>query len=557
MQDIDTIIIGSGAGGLSAAICLSRAGQKVVVFEQHDVPGGWCHSFYLNGHRFSPGVHYIGLLGEGESTSRLYEGLGVANELVFFRMNPQAYEQCWIGDERIGLPGNFDALVLELGKRFPAEKKRLTYYLHLVRKVSRQIQLIPKVSGFWDTITIPFRTKQMGKFALFSLKRVTNWHIKDPLLQKVLNIQWGDHGVAPARASFPFHCAVMDHYFEGGYYPMGGGAAIVKSMTKVFKKNGGIIRTATAIRQILVEGDKRKKAVGVELENGERIYAKRIISNADPGTTYLDLVGKQHLSAKLNKKLERTKYSCSSLMLFLSVDMDVRKLGLDSGNIWMMDNRDIDEIYEEMTRVNIVEHHVFPGLFISCTTLKDPTSFDGKHHSLEVITYINPESFSRFNLEKNPRSQEYLEFKELLIQKMIRTLEQIFPGLADRIVHKELGTPVTNRHYLNTTNGCVYGTEKTFGQTGPFAYRTKTEIENLYLCGASIQSHGVAGASYSGVQAAATILNCGQDDLLLHDPSQKVRIYEAEDPTTYPADIQRKIEHKNTHQQKTRTSKEL
>lgn len=41
----DTIIIGSGAGGLSAAICLARSGQKVLVLEQHDVPGGWCHSF--------------------------------------------------------------------------------------------------------------------------------------------------------------------------------------------------------------------------------------------------------------------------------------------------------------------------------------------------------------------------------------------------------------------------------------------------------------------------------------------------------------------------------
>lgn len=60
MQEFDTIIIGSGVGGLSTAICLARAGQKVLVLEQHYVPGGWSHSFTLKGQRFSPGVHYVG-----------------------------------------------------------------------------------------------------------------------------------------------------------------------------------------------------------------------------------------------------------------------------------------------------------------------------------------------------------------------------------------------------------------------------------------------------------------------------------------------------------------
>ncbi len=540
-KHIDTIIIGSGAGGLSAAICLSKAGQRVMVLEQHDVPGGWCHSFYLNGHRFSPGVHYIGLLGEGESTRALYEGLGIANNLVFFRMNPKGYEHCFIGKERIDLPGNFNDLNTSLGKRFPKEKKRIHHYLKLVRNVSRQIQLIPKMSGFWDNITIPFRTKHMGKYALFSLKRVINWHIKDPLLQKVLNIQWGDHGLAPARASFPLHCAVMDHYFSGGYYPMGGGAAIVKAMTNALQKNGGNIRTSTAVKSIILEGDKKRKAIGVELENGEKIYASRIISNADPGITYLNLVKEKNLSAKLLKKLKKTKYSCSSLMLFLSVAMDVRKLGMDSGNIWMMDNRDMDGIYEEMNAVDITSGDVFPGLFISCTTLKDPTSFDGKHHSLEVITYINPDSFHKFNNENKERSKEYLEFKEILTNKMINTLERALPGIRDHIVHKELGTPITNKHYLNATNGSVYGTEKSFGQIGPFAFRAKSEIENLYMCGASIQSHGVAGASYSGVQTAAVILNCKQHDLIKPDELQNIRIFEAEDDSAYTADIKQKI----------------
>lgn len=533
-MELDTIIIGSGAGGLASAICLSRADQRVMVLEQHDVPGGWCHSFYLNGYRFTPGVHYIGLLGKGESTSELYEGLGIANDLVFFRMNPAAYEHCWIGDERVDIPAGFDELNQALSKRFPHEKKRILKYLTTVRNVSRQLQLIPKMSGFWDNVTIAWRTRHLGKYGLFSLKKVLDWHIKDPLLKKVLNVQCGDHGLPPAKASFPLHCAVMDHYFSGGFYPMGGGGAIVKAMTKVIKQNGGEIRTSQSVKSILIEGDTKKRAVGVELENGEKIYAKRIISNADPSVTYLDMVGKDNLSPKLLERLDKTKYSCTSLMLFLTVDMDVRKAGLDSGNIWMMADKDTDELFAEMMKVDIAEGDEFPGMFISCTTLKDPPSFDGRYHTLEVVTYINRESFNHLNEEENERSEAYQQFKERLAKKIITSLEKVLPGVTNKIVQQELGTPMTNEYYINATNGSVYGTEKSFKQTGPFAYKAESEIENLYLCGASIISHGVAGAAYSGVQTAAKILNCRQEDLIQSSHAQNVRIYDAEDDTEYP-----------------------
>jgi len=530
----DTIIIGSGVGGLSAAICLSREGQKVLVLEQHDVPGGWCHSFYLNGHRFTPGVHYIGLLDKGQSTNELYEGLGIANDIVFYKMNKNAFEHCWIGDERFHYPANFENFKASLIARFPHEKKNIIKYLTLVKNVGRQLQLIPKIRGIWQHITIPFRTKHMGKYSPFSLKRVINWHIKDPLLKKILNIQFGDHGLPPAKASFIMHAAIMDHYSSGGFYPMGGGGALVKAMTNSIKNHGGEIRTSSAVKRIIIEGKKKKNAIGVELVNGEQIFANRIISNADPDITYLNLIGKEHLSNKLLKKLDKTKYSCTSLMLFLTVGMDVKKAGLDSGNIWLMANKDMDELYEDMQKVDIANGEEFPGMFISCTTLKDPASFDGKHHTLEVITYINYEAFKVFQDEGLERSDAYLEFKERLMQKFLNSLERVVPGINENIVHKELGTPITNEYYINTTKGNVYGTEKSLKHIGPFAYKPKSEIENLYLCGASITSHGVVGASYSGIQTAAKLLGCRQEDLIKPDDSQHLQIFDAEDSSNYP-----------------------
>ena len=554
MKEFDTIIIGSGAGGLSAALCLARAGQKVVVIEQHYVPGGWCHSFYIDGHRYSPGVHYIGGMDKGQSTCNLYEGLGIANELVFFRMNKNAYEHCWIGDERIDMPAGIDNLADSLSKKFPKEKKGIKKYLNLVKTVSRELFLIPKMNGFWDNITIAYRTRHLGKYGLFKLKRVIGWHIKDPLLKSVLNIQCGDHGLPPSLASFPFHCALMDHYFNGGFYPMGGGAAIVKAMTNAIKRYRGDIKTGEAVKKILLQEEKdlspgtRRKVVGVELQNGEILKAKRVISNADPATTY-KMVGHQNLSPKLLKKLEATRYSVTSLMFFISVDMDVREAGLDSGNIWFMPDKDLDGIYEGLTKVSILETDEFDSLFISCSSLKDPLSFNGRHHTIEVVTFIDYDSFKALNTNPEKTKERYQEIKARLSEKLMNTFKRILPAVHKNIVSIEVGTPMTNEYYINTTKGNVYGTEKGFMQTGPFSYKAKTEIENLYMCGASIMSHGVAGASYSGVKTAAEILGCREEDLIQKDESQQLRIYDAEDSSQWPDWIHKKIADKKKRSQ--------
>jgi len=280
------------------------------------------------------------------------------------------------------------------------------------------------------------------------------------------------------------------------------------------------------------------------LENGQQLFANTIVSNTDPDNTYLKMIGKENLSGKLLKKLNKTQYSCTSLMLFLTVDMDVKKAGLDSGNIWLMANKNTDDIYSEMMKADIAKGETFEGMFISCTTLKDPTSFDGKHHTIEAITYIDYRAFEPFEKEKNPRSKEYLKFKELVTNKMINGLEKVIPNIREHIVHKELGTPITNEFYVKSTRGNVYGTEKSLRHIGPFAFKAKSEIKQLYMCGASILSHGVAGASYSGVNTAALILGCKPEDLLHSNDSQKIQILEAEDNSDYPDKILEKIQFK-------------
>lgn len=192
---------------------------------------------------------------------------------------------------------------------------------------------------------------------------------------------------------------------------MGRGGALVKAMTKAIKLHKGEIRTSSKVAKIILEGTNKKKAVGVVLENGNSFYANQIVSNADIGITYNKLVGRENLSQKLQSKLKRTKYSCTSLMFFLTVNIDVAKYGLDSGNNWIMPDKDSDDYYDNAISEDILKDKLFEGLFISCTTLKDPSSFDGIHHSLEIITFIDYSSFKKYEDEKVKRSQGYIDLK--------------------------------------------------------------------------------------------------------------------------------------------------
>ncbi|WP_437279622.1 NAD(P)/FAD-dependent oxidoreductase [Sorangium sp. So ce375] len=526
MRHADTVVIGSGAGGLTAALALARAGQRVIVVEQHYLPGGWTHSFSLNGYLFSPGVHYIGGLGPGGAVRRLYEGLGLSRDLEFCELNPDGLDHLIIGDERLDVPKGLDRLIARLTARFPHEAEGIARYFRVLCGLNDDLGRLETMLGFPRVLLAPFKVPNLVRWGLRTQEDLLDATIRDPLLRAFLSAQGGDHGLSPSRVALPIHAGIVCHYLDGGYYPRGGAKRIPLAMIRALRRLGGQVRTRARVKRILVE---QGRAAGVELEGGEVLRAASVVSNADPAITYGELLPPE-LTARERRKVRRMEYSVSLLSVFCAVDMDLRSMGYDSGNYWWYRDRDVGGLYERM------EHQLprgaVDGLFLTITTLKDPGHpTRGDHHTIEMFTFVPHDPFTRWEKTRTgERGAEYEAFKESIGDQMIAAAENVIPGISRGLVFRSVATPLTNDFYCASYRGAAYGTAKTTWQLGPLSFSIGTRIPGLYQCGASTLSHGVAGAAMSGLMAAQRITGAARAEDLLGPADGSLRIYPADRP---------------------------
>jgi phytoene dehydrogenase-like protein len=539
--DFDAVVVGSGIGGLVAAAALARAGQRVCVYEQAPAVGGWCHAFELGGHRFDTGVHYVGQLQPGGRLRQLFEGLGVAANLVFAELSPAGLDHVDVQGERYELCRGADRIVEGLAARFPRDAEGIRRVVDTFVRISEEATRLRTWPPHLDAALVR-DAPLLAQWGVRPLEALLVSQIGDPRARTVLAARCGDHGLPPSRASVALHALVTSHYFDGAWYPLGGSQAIVDALVAELRRNGGEVHVSSPVTGILVEGSGRAaRVVGVSLANGREVRTHRVLSDADPAITWGRLVPEAHVPASIRRRLRRARFSTSCVSLFAAAELDTQALRLDSGNVWSFEQPSLEPLFTAGIDTPLARLERFPGHFLTVTSLKDRTQQKGRVHTVEAFAFAPWSAFAEW-VDDPPeaRPARYHALKDHVKDALLRTVERTIPRFRERLVFAEVGTPLTNQSWVAATEGNLYGIEKAIGRVWPFGFHARTPIEGLFLCGASLGAMGVLGAGWSGLRTAALALGAQPHDLL-RAGEPPLRLVPADDPSSWPEDLRTRV----------------
>lgn len=495
-KNFDIIVIGSGIGGLTAALTAATRGRHVLLLEAGKQFGGYLNPFQRRAYSFDPGLHYIGECGPKQSFTRILESLGLADEVQFRELNPDGFDRLVFPGYEVHMPKGADRYHERLRADFPHERQGLEKFFDLLRRLHEALPALNSIRGVRTAFAAAKHIPFLLRYIRATFGEMLDSIIKDPLLKSVLAAQGGDLGLPPGKASALLSLGLLDHYLQGAYFPIGGSRALRDAFVQGIEKKGGVALRNSRVSRILLE---HGRVSGVRLENGHEYFAPQIISNVDAVITYRQLVGSTSLPSSLRKKTQSTKHSVASMCLFVGTDLDVAKAGMTDANIWNYPTVDIDEAYAPIFRGKMPPNDFF---FLSSPSLKDPISgvkAPPGHHTLEFVTLVPYEPFSRWAETKTQkRGADYEQMKTELEQRYLIAIEKYVPGLRDHVTTIDLGTPQTNVTYAAAPQGAIYGPEQTPQQMTPFRYGTRGAIEGLYLCGSSVLGAGIVPCAVSG-----------------------------------------------------------
>jgi all-trans-retinol 13,14-reductase len=506
-ENWDAIVVGSGMGGLTAAVLLARhAGRRVLVLERHYEAGGFTHTFHRPGYQWDVGLHYIGEMGDSSSPARRAFD-HVTGGAVAWQPMPAIYDRFLIDGSRFEFASGREAFREGLCEAFPSETAAIDRYLHAAHAANRWRGLYsaekalpaPLASLAGGAMRAPYL-----RWARRTTREVLESLTANRELIGVLAAQWGDYGLPPAQSSFAIHATIVEHYLNGAFYPVGGAASIAAVMVPLIENAGGSVVTSAEVAGIVVE---RSRAAGVRMSDGRHFRAPLVISDAGAANTFERLLPPNlPVLDSLRADLRTLAPSTAHASLYIGLSQTDVALGLTGTNLWIYPSFDHDANVERFARDLDAP---MPGVYISFPSAKDP-DFQRRcpgHGTIEAITMLPWQPFAAWARTRwKRRGDEYETLKNSIAARLRAEVERQVPAVAPHIAHAELSTPVTTRHFANYQQGEIYGIAATPRRFLTRGLGARTPILGLYLTGQDAISLGIVGALFGGIVCASAAL---------------------------------------------------
>lgn len=498
----DDIVIGSGMGGMTTAALLAKLGRRVLVLEQHYVPGGFTHTFKRPGYEWDVGVHAVGEVTHKSVTGRLLTWL--TDGALEWASLGEVYDEFHYPEGfRIDFPDNPAQFRDNLRAAFPSGGTAIDGYLDQVRSVAGGMKPYYLARAL-PHAAAPFADRWLAadaqRFLEMNTEQVVNALTDDPKLRSVFTAQWGYYGSVPSRSSFAMQALVVKHFMWGGYYPVGGSGRIAETLLTTVAGAGGWTRIATDVARIVIEGG---RAVGVELADGEVIRAKRIFSAAGIASTVRRLLPDTVRSEPWVGQIDALEPAAAHVCLYIGFKGDIRSAGAGAANKWFYDTWNCEDGAWQVRADRDVPGA--PVLYCSFPSLKDPEHDPGpeQRHTGEVVTFAPWASFAPWRDQPwRKRGEDYSAFKKRLEERLLEQFLRKLPGLRSMVDYVELSTPISTDNFCRPIRGSIYGLEPTPQRFRCRWLRPRSPIPGLFFSGSEVTSVGVIGAMMGGVLAA-------------------------------------------------------